>query len=123
MTFTRLDTHLGSRKITELLGARASIAPGCSSWIIVGDFNVSVESPIVRAVRAAGFVDAYQDQATAFTCNPNGLAKRIDYLFHTPDIRSEAFGLPRIDDQTPLPSREEPSDHLAVLAQFDWAGT
>jgi endonuclease/exonuclease/phosphatase (EEP) superfamily protein YafD len=119
---TPLGAQRGYRQIRELLDARATFVPRCPSWIIVGDFNDTADSPVVRSVRSAGFVDAYQDQAMAFTCNPNGRAKRIDYLFHTPDLCSQVIRLPRIDDHTPLPFREEPSDHLAVMAHFDWTG-
>lgn len=119
---TPLDAQRGYRQIRELLQARATLVPRCPSWIIVGDFNATADSPVVGALQSAGFVDAFQDQQTAFTCNPNRRAKRIDYLFHTPDLRSKAIGLTRIDDHTPLPSREEPSDHLAVMADFDRGG-
>ncbi len=119
---TPLEAQRGYRQIRELLDARATLVPRCPAWIIVGDFNAAADSPVVRALRAAGFVDTYQDQATAFTCNPNGRAKRIDYLFHTPDLCSVPGALPHIDDRTPLPSADEPSDHLAVMAHIHWTG-
>jgi len=39
-------------------------------------------------------------------------------------LRAEPARLMEIDDLTPLPSAEEPSDHLAILATFRkaWSG-
>jgi hypothetical protein len=74
----------------------------------------------VRLLEHAGFVDAYRARPDLNTCNPNRRAKRIDYLFHTPSLRSRPRDLPAITDRTPLPSEQQPSDHLAVGASFEW---
>lgn len=43
-------------------------------------------------------------------------AKRIDFIFHFNKIASKPVNLPQIDDTSPLPSKVDPSDHLAITA-------
>jgi hypothetical protein len=57
-----------------------------------------------------------EEQPRAFTCNPNGRAKRIDYLLHTADLRANPWPVPAITDTTPLPSDNEASEHLLIAA-------
>lgn len=115
--------QVGLRQVRELLDAREGLAPGCSSWIICGDLNVTAESAVVQLLQAAGFCDAYAGHPQAFTCNANRNARRIDFLFHSGDLVAEPADLPIIDNETPLPSGEQPSDHLAISANFRWATT
>lgn len=112
--------QVGLRQVRELLDARAGLAPGCSSWIICGDLNVTPDSAVVQLLQTAGFCDAYAAHPRAFTCNANRNARRIDFLFHSGDLVAEPAVLPTIDNDTPLPSAEQPSDHLAISAKFRW---
>ena len=112
--------QFGLRQVRELLDARAELAPGCSSWIICGDLNATAESQVVQLLQEAGFRDAYAAHPQAFTCNANRKSKRIDYLFHSNDLLAGPADLPMIGDDTPLPSAEHPSDHLAISARFNW---
>lgn len=120
---TPLEARWGYRQITQLLTELPALDPTCRSWIIGGDFNATPDSAVVRALDRDGFMDAYQDRNHLATCNSNGKAKRIDYLFHTTDLIAEPDDLPTINDRTPLPSPEQPSDHFAVMARFDWSQT
>jgi len=107
-----------ARQARELL---AALQASEAAWIICGDFNAKPDSEVLALLQAAGYRAAHADLADAFTCNPNGLAKTIDYLCHGEVLRAAPHPLRPIDDLTPLPSREEPSDHLAVMAEFEWA--
>jgi mRNA deadenylase 3'-5' endonuclease subunit Ccr4 len=116
------EEHIGYRQIQELIDERfkpdqAAYAQMAYAWIICGDLNAQSGDPVVRELLSNGFVDAYASREQA-TCNPNGRAKRIDYIFHTPNLLAEPVRLMEIDDLTPLPSADEPSDHLAVMATF-----
>lgn len=111
----------GLRQIVQLLRQCDEATSGCPSWIICGDFNVLADSAVVRALQRTGLIDAYQDRADLYTCNSNRLVKRIDYLFHTADLIARPVALPAIDNQTALPSEQEPSDHLPIMAWLDWA--
>jgi mRNA deadenylase 3'-5' endonuclease subunit Ccr4 len=110
----------GLRQVRELSAALAAQAPPCEASILCGDLNATPDSAVLAALREAGFADPHD--AAAFTCNSNGVAKKIDYVLHTRGLIASPMPLPPIDDLTPLPSTTQPSDHLALLARFDWAG-
>ena len=112
-------SQLGLRQIRELLDARARLAPADASWIIGGDLNVTPTSAVVQCLQAAGLRDAYAALPRVFTCNANRKARRIDFLFHSADLTATPLELPPIHDDTPLPSAAQPSDHLAIGAEFD----
>ena len=105
-------------QIRELLGALSSPRWAGADWIICGDFNAKPDSPVLAALEAAGYRPSHAGERQGFTANPNCAAKTIDYLCHRAGLRSSPVPLPRIDDRTPLPSVEQPSDHLAVIADF-----
>jgi len=105
-------------QIGELIGALASTDRAGADWIICGDFNAKPDSAVLAALAAAGYRPSHCGTARGFTCNPNGAAKTIDFLCHTTALQSAPVPLPVIEDLTPLPSGEQPSDHLAVIADF-----
>jgi mRNA deadenylase 3'-5' endonuclease subunit Ccr4 len=115
------DQQRGYRQISQLLQERGHIDPTCEAWIICGDLNVTSESHVVASLRAAGFDYAHRTSGVMYTCNANARARMIDYIFHTETLRAQPQAGPEIDDQTPLPSFEHPSDHLALIAHFTWA--
>ena len=105
-------------QIRELIDTLSSPDWTGADWIICGDFNAKPDSPVLTALKAAGYRPSHNGEVQGHTCNPNGVAKTIDYLCHTAALNSSPLPLPPIDDLTPLPSAEQPSDHLAVLADF-----
>jgi|GEM_PF-565760 len=115
------DQQRGYRQINQLLQERDRIDPTCEAWIICGDLNVTSESHVVAGLRVAGFDYAHRTSGVMYTCNANARARMIDYIFHTETLRAQPVAVPVIDDQTPLPSFEQPSDHLAIMAHFIWA--
>jgi len=116
---TAIPAQLGRRQMLELLDAVEHFVPRCSGWILCGDFNADPTSALILAARQRGFLDPYSGLRAA-TCNSNRAAKRIDYLLHTSSLTCVPAALPPIDDQTPLPSSSEPSDHLAIGGTFTW---
>jgi len=114
------DRQRGYRQIRQLLQERGHIAPGCEAWIICGDLNVTPESHVVAILRAGGFDYTHRTLAGTYTCNANARAHMIDYVFYTEAFRAQPVAVPVIDAQTPLPSYDQPSDHLALMAHFDW---
>ncbi|MGH9755357.1 MAG: endonuclease/exonuclease/phosphatase family protein [Blastocatellia bacterium] len=112
------EEHIGYRQIRELIDERFKPDQTSYAWILCGDLNAQSDSPVIKEIVNSGFVDAYAGHEQA-TCNPNRRAKRIDYIFHTAGLRAEPAKLMEIDDLTPLPSVDEPSDHLAVVAAFE----
>lgn len=114
------DRQRGYRQIRQLLQERDRIAPACEAWIICGDFNVTPESHVVAGLRVEGFDYTHRTLAGTATCNANARAKMIDYVFYPETVQAQPVAVPMIDDQTPLPSYDQPSDHLALTAHFEW---
>jgi len=111
---TVANTHLkwqhGLPQITELLRE----AP----QVICGDLNVTGNDPVLQALRARGMREAF-DGAPAPTAVANGQAKKIDHIFHASTLTARPEPPVPITDHTPLPSAEEPSDHLPLVAWLD----
>jgi len=117
---TPRDEQVGFRQVEELLEACVRYTPRCDGWVICGDFNRTPDAEAVSAMRQAGFVFAHAGQPHARSCVAHGRAQLIDYLFHSAALRSLPRDPPALADDTPLPSREQPSDHLALVAEFEW---
>ena len=117
---TPTTEQFGYRQVLELLRVHRTLAPECSGWIICGDFNTTPHSDVVAALTAAGFESAHPLFSPAATCNANRVAKMIDYLFHDAALHAEALPLPDVGNETALPGPHEPSDHVAVVARFEW---
>ena len=105
---------------TEFAGQAVELLDAVDGdWIVCGDFNADPASSVCLEFRRRGFVDAFESCGGA-TCNSNRVAKRIDFLFHSPSLRATPSALRPITGVTPLPSAEEPSDHLPLVASFQW---
>jgi len=118
---TARGAQLGLRQARQLLAELESgAARGARGWIVAGDFNVTPESEIVALMEQAGFQYAHRGLPGVFTCNVGAKARLIDYLFHSANFRAQPSAPTRIDDKTILPSVVEPSDHVAIMATFDW---
>jgi endonuclease/exonuclease/phosphatase family metal-dependent hydrolase len=106
--------HRGIAQLGEILDAWST-----GSRIVCGDFNATPTSEVVAVALSRGLVDAYASMNDAYTANSNETKKRIDYIFHSPDLRATPTPIPVITDETPLPSDTEPSDHLAIEATIE----
>lgn len=118
---TPRDQNVGLREVTELVEACRGFDPPCRDWVVCGDFNFRPDSEVVAVMRDAGFRFAHAELTDARSAVANGRAKLIDYVFHTAGLRSRALAPPAITDETLLPSPDQPSDHLPLVAEFDWA--
>ena len=107
--------HHGVRQLGELVARRGPLP-----WVICGDLNAGPDSAAIKSVLAAGFRDAYADRPDAYTCNSNGVVKRIDFILATPELATTALPPPPITAETPLPSTAEPSDHLPIAVDLAW---
>lgn len=115
-----ITARRGDRQAKQLLLESETIADAADARILAGDFNATPDSEIVAKIERAGFRYPHRDHGGVFTCNINGRAKMIDYLFHSSALASEPQSIIRIDDRTILPSAEQPSDHVAIVARFHW---
>ena len=115
---TTLEQRRGYRQIGQWLNEREELAPDADAWVVCGDFNVTPENELITRLQAAGLEYAHVG-LDAFTCNSNHRAKMIDYVFSA-GLRSAPITPPEIDDLTPLPSWDQPSDHLPLSARLEW---
>jgi endonuclease/exonuclease/phosphatase family metal-dependent hydrolase len=106
--------HIGYQQLQELL-AHIEAERATSAWELCGDFNVQADSAIIKEIGQRGWRAAYAGKEQ-HTCNPNGKAKRRDYIFHSHNLTATPAKLKRIFNHTPLPSPTEPSDQLALMA-------
>jgi len=100
-----LDTHLDNprgatnvrlEQIDELLGLLGDSSPA----IIAGDFNADPGSVEWQALIDAGLTDAAGNDATTTSED----ARRIDYIFVTPDLAISSYNVPEtwISDHRPV---------------------
>jgi endonuclease/exonuclease/phosphatase family metal-dependent hydrolase len=115
---TPRERQWGYRQITQAVGMLDAEATSAAGQIVCGDLNVTPESDVVATLLEAGFDYTHRRDSGARTCNSNGEPKLIDYLFYRGDLQADPVPLPAIDGRTPLPSPEQPSDHLPLLAHF-----
>lgn len=112
------------RQLGELLAQRprgdGGAWPAGLDWILCGDLNLTPESPVLDLLRQEGLRDSHGAPRPP-TCYVGGRAVSIDYLWHSPGLRAAPLEPPLIDDDTPLPSPSEPSDHLPICARFSLA--
>jgi endonuclease/exonuclease/phosphatase family metal-dependent hydrolase len=119
--------RFGLREIGELVAALRAPAPPALEAIervdaarprlhaiACGDFNFEPHDDAHALLVAAGFVDAHARP----TANPNGRAKRIDYIACTRELAFRAIEDHAIDDATPLPSATMPSDHVPIAIEL-----
>jgi mRNA deadenylase 3'-5' endonuclease subunit Ccr4 len=117
---TPREEQVGYRQITELLEACRQLSPRCDAWLACGDFNRTPDEDGVQAMRRAGFAFAHESCPAARSCVANGRAQLVDYLFHSAELWSQPTEPPPVTDDTRLPSPEEPSDHVALVAEVGW---
>ena len=118
---TPVEARYGLAQIEQLLSACATMQPACDGWILCGDFNVTPESPVIGALRAAHFEFAHHTHPEAYTAAPNRVPRVIDYLFYNRALAAAPVKPPAISADTPLPGPDHPSDHLPLASSFDWA--
>jgi mRNA deadenylase 3'-5' endonuclease subunit Ccr4 len=116
---TPLSERRGDRQVTQWLNERDRLVPDVDAWILCGDFNVTPQNDVIAVLHGAGLEYAHRG-LDVYTCNSNDRAKMIDYVFHDGALRSTPILPPSIDALTPLPSLEQPSDHLALSARLEW---
>ena len=117
---TPTAAKLGYRQALQLLNECQNIAPSPHGWLICGDLNATPDSDIVALLESAGFRYSHAGFEHAYTCKVNAEAKMIDYLFYSPEFRTEPQSILQISDRTVLPSSDQPSDHLPIAARFFW---
>jgi endonuclease/exonuclease/phosphatase family metal-dependent hydrolase len=79
--------------------------------VLLGDLNAPPEAPEMQMLRTAGLIDAFDEagQGAGLTFRSNDLYKRIDYIYHSPDLIARDFNV----------NPSTMSDHLGVAVTLD----
>ncbi|MCB9641452.1 MAG: endonuclease/exonuclease/phosphatase family protein [Myxococcales bacterium] len=116
---TTEDQHIGLLQLQELIEVRAQLLPQAQAWFIAGDFNAISESYVLRYAQRQGFRISCRKQRPWDTVNINGKRRKLDYILFESDLFDPTPGrLPSLQRDTPMPSLEEPSDHLPLEVSF-----
>ena len=116
---TPREAQRGLRQVNQLRREHEKMTASADAWIIAGDLNATPGSEIVALIEGTGFRYAH-DRSGISTCSFNGEVKMIDYIFHSPRLHAKPTDSFAIDARAVLPSAEQPSDHIPVIARFDW---
>jgi mRNA deadenylase 3'-5' endonuclease subunit Ccr4 len=114
--------QVGHRQAAELIEACGGFDPVCDGWVVCGDFNRRPDSEVVATFREDGFDFAHRGRPHVISAVTDRRSSLIDHLFHTRTLAATPIDPPPVDGSMVLPSREHPSDHLALAASFEWAG-
>jgi mRNA deadenylase 3'-5' endonuclease subunit Ccr4 len=113
---TPTEQQWGYRQASEAL--RLVTEEAADVQAICGDFNATPDADAVELLIESGFDYTHRNCAQTFTCNSNRMPKLIDYIAFRGSVRAEPLQVPAIDGHTPLPSEEQPSDHLPLTAKL-----
>jgi endonuclease/exonuclease/phosphatase family metal-dependent hydrolase len=85
---------------------------GQAPAVLMGDFNARPEWEQIGLITSAGWVDTWAEAGSGdgFTSNAADPRYRIDYIFHTSDIRATDVGV----------FQSTASDHFAVVADLSF---
>jgi mRNA deadenylase 3'-5' endonuclease subunit Ccr4 len=114
------EARRGYRQGRQLVSEYRRLEKSAAGWILAGDLNETPDSALAKVICEAGLDYAHRALGAPATCNVNGEARMIDYLYHSSALRSEAEAPPPVDHDTALPSAEQPSDHVPLTARFAW---
>lgn len=108
-------------ELQELLTAKlAPRAKEVERWIICGDFNVVPDSDAIKFLREKGFRYAAEGSEQVTCSLPiQHFAEKVDYIFYSDTkLQATAQHIEEVVQGAYLPSRSQPSDHLAIGAQI-----
>jgi endonuclease/exonuclease/phosphatase family metal-dependent hydrolase len=119
--------HVGETARLEsakLLAEKLPRLAGARPVILTGDFNCTEADPPHAALTRGGMTDSYRavhpavspDESSFHGFAGTTAGKRIDWIFHTPDLTATAATI----DRTRGPDGRCPSDHDAVTATLRW---
>jgi mRNA deadenylase 3'-5' endonuclease subunit Ccr4 len=113
------EAAYATRQVQELLAHLSEGRYRSISCLVCGDFNCTPDSAAVHMMGGAGFSQTHAPSAGA-TYGANGQAKMIDYIFYRGALRPEPLPVVGVRDETVLPNASQPSDHVPVVARFEW---
>lgn len=112
--------HQGLAQLIELLELLEQ-ETGDAAPLIAGDLNAMSNGPVIEHARSVGLDLGAQRQRPWDTALIGGRRRKLDYLLYSPRCFTSHPGqLPALSRHAPIPSREQPSDHLPLQVDFAW---
>lgn len=114
----KLKDHIGYKQINFLI---SNLLPLIESGplLICGDFNVEPDGMCLHKINE--FLDDIHANTDYKTFNENRYLKRIDYIFYNKFVKHNNYSqYIKLTPDTVLPSKNQPSDHLPVVATIDF---
>jgi endonuclease/exonuclease/phosphatase family metal-dependent hydrolase len=101
--------HIGADGVLRVPQVQALLAAWAQrpATIVLGDLNALPDSPEMQLLREAGLLDAFTSSGAGgegFTFRSDGLNRRIDYIYHSPDLIARDFHV----------NPSQASDHAAL---------
>jgi endonuclease/exonuclease/phosphatase family metal-dependent hydrolase len=101
--------HIGADGALRVPQVQALLAAWAQrpATIVLGDLNALPDSPEMQLLREAGLMDAFTSSAASgegFTFRSDDLNRRIDYVYHSPDLIARDFHV----------NPSQASDHAAI---------
>lgn len=112
--------QISHRQVVELLRECQEFAPSCDGWLVCGDLNSRPDADVVATMQATGFEYAHAGRPEVCSAVIDGKGLLLDYLFHTSKLLPRPLDPPSVTGMKALPSPNQPSDHLAIMAEFSW---
>lgn len=112
---TPLDERIGYNHAKQLLKTLRLFHTG--PQIVCGDFNAEPTNEILTAFKLDGYCATHRASASTFNAASGGVRK-IDYILCNSRLIFNPLPTPQITSTTALPSEDEPSDHLPLIAEF-----
>lgn len=118
---TPAGRHVGRRQVLELLQVTREFEPRCDGWLLCGDLNSRPDSLVIETIRTAGLEYAHAGRDHVRSAVINRRAGLLDYLFHSGELLAVPSDPPKVVAVRGLPCEGQPSDHLPLRAEFEWA--
>jgi endonuclease/exonuclease/phosphatase (EEP) superfamily protein YafD len=112
---TPVEQHTGLLQLQELL---AVIKQKPGDWLVAGDLNAGVSSPVLKAAYAAGLKESCGSQRPWDTTNINRKLRKLDFILYSAPFSPRPEPLLKLSPTLPMPSTTEPSDHLPCMVYF-----
>ena len=84
------------------------------SVLVIGDFNRTPDHFLIKEIIDCGLQDIFAKENRP-TCYANKKVKRIDYIFASKDMIVTPLSCSFLTGKEPIPSQNEPSDHIPIL--------
>ncbi|MEN0063602.1 MAG: endonuclease/exonuclease/phosphatase family protein [Myxococcota bacterium] len=114
---TPIDMHEGVLQLRQLLDA---LEPYGLPYVLAGDLNAISQGPVIRLAQQNGLRVTGQSLRPWDTALIEGRRRKLDYVLVTTHFNAQPQPVPALSKHRPIPSSEEPSDHIPYEVILSW---